>query len=138
MNQRPWQMLTYDQIKEGCYLNLGEVTATIMRWKKTLYFQSIELTEESPEELVFTAGQEKIYSGIVIDAKTGKPAPNILVIGESEPRRDEDYAKIKEQANELRLRAISESENRLSDKQIYETKMRLALTDQQGRYQTKI
>ena len=136
MGSRMRQTLTYDQLKDGCYLHLGTIRVMTRRWDKTLQFEQIELTEESPEELVFTAGRERLYQGYVFDAATGKPAPNVLVIALpfSADAGENELAQLTQQIDELKVRAKEEVSQGLLVERLYDFENRIALTDKNGYY----
>ena len=129
------QRLTYEEIKDGCYLNEGTLEASTLRWNELLTFQIIELTEDSLQEVVLKVGYEKIYQGKVMDVKTGLPVPNVLVLAQNSNMYNEELDKLYERIDELRLQAKNESIHGLSVEQMYKTKNRVALTDEYGYYQ---
>lgn len=133
-NDRVWQSLNYEQFSEGCYLHEGTLNATMKRWGKSFRFQPINLTEVSPEELVFTSGAEKIYQGLVVDVKTGEPVPNVLIVAGSRQLIDDDLAKLMPQIDELRSRAKTEASEGLSSEYLYQSDNRVTLTDRNGFY----
>lgn len=75
----PWVTLTYDQIKQGYVLPTGTLGASTWRWGRDFAFESMELTPDSPEHLVFRAGEPICYQGQVLDAVTGQPVAGAIV-----------------------------------------------------------
>ena len=131
----PWQRLTYNEFKDGCYLYEGTLRVQIKRWNEYMNFTSIELTEDSTEELVLKTGYEKIYKGKVVNVKTGLPVPNVLVVTNYTLINNNKLDKLYERIDEFRSQAISESLKGLSREQLYKNDNRVALTDEYGCYQ---
>jgi len=132
---RLWRTLKYDDFKDGCDLPQGRLEAHTTRWNKRFSFKPIQLTANSPEELVFKAGELIIYEGTVVEGKTGKPMPDVLVLVKRYYPR-EGFSEIADrQLQSLRARAISSYNEVPSDKKLYECDERVTLTDKNGRYQ---
>ena len=75
----PWATLTYGQIEQGYVLPTGMLRASIWRWGRDFAFEPIELTPDSPEHLVFRAGEPIHYQGQVLDAATELPVAGAIV-----------------------------------------------------------
>lgn len=132
---RLWRTLKYDDFKYGCDLPQGRLEAHTTRWNKRFSFKPIQLTANSPEELVFKAGELIIYEGTVVEGRTGKPMPDVLVLVKRNYPREGFSELADQQLQSLRARAISSYNEVPSDKELYECDERVTLTDENGRYQ---
>ncbi len=75
-------LVSYHDFKEGIKLPPGTYKASI-RERRPYYFQLMQVTSNSPEQLVFQMQQEQLYQGRVVHALTGKPIPFALVMAGS-------------------------------------------------------
>jgi len=135
LGERVWTRLKYDQWKDGYYLQEGKLRADVTRWNQHFSFKPIQLTSESPEELVFKAGELIIYEGTVVKGKTGQPMPDVLVLVKRNYPRDGFSELTDQQLQSLRARALSSYNEVPSGKELYECDDRVTLTDKNGRYQ---
>jgi hypothetical protein len=135
LDQRQWLKLEYAQWKDGFSLQEGILRAETRRWDQPFHFEPIELTSESPKELVFKAGEQIVYQGVVVEGGTGEPMANVLVlVKHSDP--GEGFAGLTdEQLAALRARALRQEIEGLPDRTLYEYDDRVTLTDRNGRYQ---
>jgi len=132
---RLWRTLKYDDSKDGCDLPEGRLEAHTTLWNKRFSFKPIQLTAQSPEELVFKAGELIIYEGRVVEGKTGQPMPDVLVLVKRYYPREGFSELTDQQLQSLRARALSSYNEVPSDKELYECDDRVTLTDENGRYQ---
>lgn len=86
-NNMPWY-IRYPEWKDGTLLPLGTFEAGMYSERtipfEILEFEPIEVTAESPEQLVFKAGQkasdkDMFYIGQVVSGITGEPMPGAFV-----------------------------------------------------------
>lgn len=68
--------IRYKQWKEGGWLPLGRYDASHDRYK----FQGIDVTPDSPEQLIFRVEPTKTYKGRVVNGITGEPMPGAFVV----------------------------------------------------------
>lgn len=134
-SRRLWRILKYDDFKDGCDLPEGWLDAHTTRWDKKFSFKPIQLTSESTEELVFIAGEQLIYEGTVVEGKTGKPMPDVLVLVKPYYPREGFSGLTDQQLQSLRARALSSYNEVPSGKELYECDDRVTITDENGRYQ---
>ncbi len=78
---QPWITLGYDKWKDGGSFPLGTYHAMMGIDSGKVEFQPIEVTEQSPEELVFGFAPARTYYGQVIHGLTSEPMPGAFVIG---------------------------------------------------------
>lgn len=131
---REWRRLTYDQWKDGCRLQKGQLRAETRRWNQQFRFKPIELNAESPKELIFRSGEPIIYKGAVVEGRTGKPMPGVLVlVKDSYPPGG--LSLTNEQLESFRAKALAGDVTDPSRRGLYEHDERVALTDANGRYQ---
>ena len=71
--------LTYDDLRNGGLFPVGTYLARMSLGTDTR-FEPVEVTEASPEQLVFTVASKKTYYGRVIDGITGQPVEKAFVI----------------------------------------------------------
>ncbi len=132
-SQTDWKELTYDQWKDGCYLQSGTLRATMIRWGRSFTFGRVEVGLESPKELVFKIGDHIVYEGSVVEYKTGKPMPDVLVLVK-QFRPKGGFSFTDDELDSLRERALNGERIGPSAKTLYENDDRVALTDANGRY----
>ncbi len=70
----------YDNFKAGEVFPLGTYEAKIDRPLREYKFGSIEVTADSPKQLVFKPSTSKLYYGQVVNGITGEPMPGVFVI----------------------------------------------------------
>jgi hypothetical protein len=72
---------TYDQIKDGGMFPLGTYRTSMWggadEWSK--YFVDVEITEDSPSEIVFKIRPAYVYCGKVVHGLTGAPMEGVFV-----------------------------------------------------------
>lgn len=73
----------YEDWKNGGKFPLGTYEALIPR-EKPLIFEPIQVTTDSPEQLVFKVRPGIIYYGQVVDGITGAPMPDAIVMSRSD------------------------------------------------------
>lgn len=131
---KEWRRLTYDQWKDGCLLHEGQLRAETRRWNQQFRFKPIGLNSESPKKLVFRSGEPIIYEGVVVEGRTGKPMPGVLVlVKDSYP--PEGLSLTSEQLESFRAKVLAGGVTDSSRRRLYEHDERAALTDANGRYQ---
>ncbi len=135
LDRRQWLKLEYGQWKDGFSLQEGILRVETRRWDQLFYFEPIELTSESPKELVFKAGEQIIYQGVVVEGSTGEPMANVLVLVKHSDPGEGFAGSPDEQLEALRARALRQEIEGLSDRTLYEYDDRVTLTDRNGRYQ---
>lgn len=126
--------LTYDEFKAGCTLPPGDLSAFTTRWDQRFYFGTIRLTDNSPEHLIFQAPSARVYNGQVVDAKTGKPMPNILVLANHGWARF-DPCSLNERQWELLDKEAQRQRDDHSPEMLCKTRDRVVKTDVEGCYE---
>ena len=134
-DSRKWLSLKYDDWKAGSYLPLGTLCASTPRWGDRFSFRPIELTVDSPEELIFSAAKQIIYQGRVVNGLTGDPMPGVLVLIDHSYSRKEPSSLESEEWEELRTQAAEDFTEGLSNRKLYDYMDRLTLTDANGCYE---
>lgn len=134
-SQRLWRILKYDDFEDGCDLPEGILRAETRRWNQHFSFRPIEITAESPEELVFEASKQIIYEGTVVEGKTGQPMPNVLVLVKHIYPREGFSELTDKQLQLLRAKVLSSDFDSPTGKALYEFDDRVTLTDENGCYQ---
>ena len=71
----------YDDWKNGGRFPLGTYRARFYGTRDKVEFEPLEVTEDSPEQLVFTLSDSIVYHGQVIHGLTDEPMEGALVIG---------------------------------------------------------
>lgn len=79
---KPLQMYRYNDWKDGGYFPLGTYEAKMLSAEEDFEFEPVEVTKDSPEELVFRAKFPEgiLYHGIVVHGITGEPMEGAFVI----------------------------------------------------------
>jgi len=93
---------SYNSWKDGGLFPLGTYQPEIYQYSTIMReFEPIEVTAESPEELVFKVKDEFTYYGQVVDGITGEPMPDVLVMTGSGTFVGRDTSSISPQQWEL-------------------------------------
>lgn len=80
---KPKLRFGYTDWKDGSMFPLGTYRATIWTGWRIYEFEPIEVTIDSPEQLVFRLPQDSLYCGLVVDGSTGEPMCGTFVIAKS-------------------------------------------------------
>jgi hypothetical protein len=134
-DNREWMNLNYDQWSQGAELLTGKLLASTTRWGNHFTFEPIELTPDSPENLVFRARSPIIYRGRVVNGQTGEPMPGVLVLVDHKYLSKDPSALKPDEWNLLRAQAVAEASKRPRDTALYERLNRVTLTDVTGSYE---
>jgi len=79
----------YDSRKQSLMLPLGTYRAVIRTTGPERHeLDRIEVTADSPQELIFKIGNKVTYAGKVVDGLTGQPVPGAFIIATGWFRRD--------------------------------------------------
>ena len=70
----------YDNWKDGGRFPLGEYRAGHYGRREEIGFEALEVTEDSPEELVFRLQEGIVYHGRVVEALTSEPMEGAFVV----------------------------------------------------------
>jgi len=133
-DNREWMSLKYDQWSQGANLLTGTLLASTTRWGSHFTFEPMELTPDSPENLVFRARSPIIYRGRVVNGETDEPMPGVLVLVDHKYLSKDPSALKPDEWNLLRAQA-AEASKRPPDRAFYERLDRLTLTDATGSYE---
>lgn len=81
---KPHQGFEYRKFKDGCLVPAGTFTAqfTSMRTGETFDFEPVEVTDLSPQQIVFRVKSLIHYKGQVVHGLTGQPVAGAFVIAE--------------------------------------------------------
>jgi len=81
---KPHQGFEYKKFKDGCLVPAGTFSAqfTSMRTGETFDFEPVEVTDLSPQEIVFRVKSLIHYEGQVVHGLTGEPMAGAFVIAE--------------------------------------------------------
>ena len=134
-DSRKWISLKYDDFKAGSYLPLGTLRASTSRWGNHFSFRSIELTADSPEDLVFSAARQIIYKGKVVNGLTGQPMPSAIVLAGYSYSRIEPSSLKPKQWEQLRTQAVEDFIEGQSERKLYDYMERITLTNANGCYE---
>ena len=127
---RQWLRLTYADFKEGFSLPSGTLRADINRGPLPINGPEVEITADSPLQLVFQMPSPATYRGRVIDGITKRPMAGVYVVPGNYGRGD-PCSWTPQQWQELRDRATrrpTAGVNGLSSGQV-------VITDTDGRFQ---
>lgn len=134
-DEREWASLEYDAWKDGAYLPSGILCASRPRWGYHFSFEPIELTPDSPEQLVFRARRPIVYRGMVVNGATDEPMPNVLVLTDKSYFNEDPCSVKAQQWKGLRAQAADELAGSLPESKLYDFMHRVTLTDPDGYYQ---
>jgi hypothetical protein len=132
---RGWTSLKYDDWKNGCNLPAGILIASMSRWHFQYHFEQIELTPDSPQELVFKAGDPIVYTGKVVNGATGQPMPNVVVIADPVHSEKDASSMNPQQWEIVRSRLIANPNGGPSTSPLHNFWDRVTVTDANGFYQ---
>jgi hypothetical protein len=127
--------LKYDNIKGGTHLPLGTLYASTWRWGDRFNFKPLELTADSPEQLVLRPRRKIVYRGQVVNGLTGEPIPNVLVLADHEFMRKPLDSLKTEELEQLHTEAAEELSAGPADRRLYDYRTRVTLTDANGCYE---
>lgn len=133
-DNREWMSLKYDQWSQGATLLTGNLRASTTRARDGLTFEPIELTPDSPENLVFRARSPIIYRGKVVNGETGEPMPGVLVLADHS-YLSKDPSTLKPNDWNLLQAQAAEASKRPPDRAFYEGLDKVKLTDATGSYE---
>ncbi len=133
-DNRKWMSLKYDQWSQGATLLTGNLRASTTQARDGLTFEPIELTPDSPEQLVFRTRSPIIYRGRVINGETGEPMPSVLVLADHSYLSKDPSTFKPDDWNLLRAQA-AEASKRPPDRAFYEGLDKVTLTDATGSYE---
>jgi len=136
---RPTIRYTYYGLAGGRYVPNGIYRADyIQGYKKKYEFEPVDVNDDSPEELVFEIKKSLKYVGTVVDAVTGEPMPDVILITAAKEFSDSSNAGrlTDEQWEQL----ISGEEYNRAKKTVFHQLFgifscdQIAITDEQGRF----
>jgi hypothetical protein len=134
-DNREWSTLTYEQFKNGCVLPPGTLRARTLRWGRPFAFPETQLTPDSPEHIVISAGAPVVYRGQVVCAETEEPMPGVYVVTGRGYGDHDPCALTPEQWQVLANQAAAYARAEPPDRCLYELDNRVTVTDANGSYE---
>ena len=131
---KEWMLLKYDDFQQGINLPTGSLTATTTRWGYSFQFDPIELTPDSPENLVFRPQPPLIFRGRVANIETNEPMADTFVTSGSFNHYKDPSLLSAQDWDRLRTKALLQTDQSPSNKTLYDSD-RVIVTDVNGCYE---
>ncbi len=131
---RQWLTLKkHESWKDGVKLPPGTLRASVIRRGYPYSFAPIEVTPESPEELVFKPYRPMLYKGNVVEAESGKPMADVLILAGWLYQDAKSISTVTAHKwDTLLARAVEGRTKRTPEQELYDNMERVTLTDVNG------